>query len=81
MFSKLREIMHFHVVVVQWRQLKKCTKKGDARATRVVLPIKTFCFNLIAGPIGPLQLAIHVVQNRHVGEQKSHRDKTNKRHT
>ena len=60
---------------------KKCTKKGDALATRVVLPIKTFCFNLISGPIGPLQLAIHVVQNRHVGEQKSHRDKTNKRHT
>ena len=28
--------------------------------------------------IGPLQLDIHVVQNRHVGEQKSHWDKTNK---
>jgi len=28
--------------------------------------------------IGPLQLAIHAVQNRHVGEQKSHWDKTNK---
>ena len=26
----------------------------------------------------PLQLAIHVVQNRHTGEQKSHWDKTNK---
>ena len=31
--------------------------------------------------IGPMQLAIHVVQNRHAGEQKSHWDKTNKRHT
>ena len=31
--------------------------------------------------IGPLQLAIHVVQNRHAGEQKSRWDKTNKRHT
>ena len=31
--------------------------------------------------IGPLQLAIHVVQNRHAGEQKSHWDKTDKRHT
>ena len=31
--------------------------------------------------IGPLQLAIHVVQSRHAGEQKSHWDKTNKRHT
>ena len=27
--------------------------------------------------IGPLQLAIHVVQNRRAGEQKSHWDKTN----
>ena len=27
-----------------------------------------------------LQLAIHVVQNRRAGEQKSHWDKTNKRH-
>ena len=60
---------------------KKCTKKGDARVTRVVLPIKTFCFNLMSGPIGPLQLAIHVAQNRHAEEQKSHWDKTNKRHT
>ena len=32
-------------------------------------------------PIGLLQLAIHEVQNRHAGEQKSHWDKTNKRHT
>ena len=28
--------------------------------------------------IGPLQLAIHVVQNHRTGEQKSHWDKTNK---
>ena len=28
---------------------------------------------------GSLQLSIHVVQNRHVGTQKSHWDKTNKR--
>ena len=27
--------------------------------------------------MGPLQLAIHVVKNRHAGEQKSHWDKTN----
>ena len=33
------------------------------------------------GTIGPLQLAIHVAQNRRAGEQKSHWDKTNKRHT
>ena len=31
--------------------------------------------------IGPLQLAIHVVQNHHAWEQKSHWDKTNKRYT
>ena len=31
--------------------------------------------------IGPLQLAIHVVQNRHAGEQKLHWEKTNKRRT
>ena len=35
----------------------------------------------VEGSIGPLQLAIHVVQNRHAGEQKSHWDKTNKRQT
>ena len=28
--------------------------------------------------IGPLQLATHMVQNRHAGEQKSHWNKTNK---
>ena len=27
--------------------------------------------------MGPLQLAINVVQNHHAGEQKSHWDKTN----
>ena len=35
----------------------------------------------LIGGIGPLQVAIHVVQNRRTGEQKSHWDKTNKRHT
>ena len=29
-------------------------------------------------PVGPLQLVIHMVQNRRAGEQKSHWDKTNK---
>ena len=27
----------------------------------------------------PLRLAIHVVQNRRAGEQKSHREKTNEK--
>ena len=31
-----------------------------------------------AAKIGPLQLAIHVVQNYRAGEQKSHWDKTNR---
>ena len=31
-----------------------------------------------AAKIGPLQLAIHVVQNCRAGEQKSHWDKTNR---
>ena len=31
--------------------------------------------------IGPLQVALHVVQNRRAGEQTSHRYKTNKRQT
>ena len=31
--------------------------------------------------LGPLQLAIHVVQNRRAGEKKSHWDKTNKSET
>ena len=35
-------------------------------------------FQLKMMTIGPLQLAIHVVQNRRAGEQKSHWDKTNK---
>ena len=35
-------------------------------------------WQLILKAIGPLELAIHVVQNRHDGEQKSHWDKTNK---
>ena len=32
----------------------------------------------VSSAIGPLQLAIHVVQNRNAGMQKSHWDKTNK---
>ena len=32
------------------------------------------------GTTGPLQLAIHVAQNRDAEEEKSHWDKTNQRH-
>ena len=35
---------------------------------------------LLMSAIGNLQLAIRVVQNRRAGKQKSHWDKTNKRH-
>ena len=38
-------------------------------------------WEMLKWKIGPLQVAIHVVQNRRTGEQKSHWDKTNKRHT
>ena len=37
-----------------------------------------FILPLQKSSIGPLQLAIHVVQNRRAGEKKSHWDKTNK---
>ena len=46
MSSIKREIMHFHVLVVQ-KRAKKCTKKRDARASRmqvVVLPIRSIVF-------------------------------------
>ena len=36
---------------------------------------------VLSTTIGPLQVAIHVTQNRRAGEQKSHGDKSNKRHT
>ena len=35
-------------------------------------------YNSYLPTIGPLQLAIHVVQNGHAEEQKSHWDKSNK---
>ena len=40
--------------------------------------IKLKSHALVISVIGPLQLAIHVVQNRCPGEQKSHWDKTKK---
>ena len=46
--------------------------------------IATLCHFLLIKylrQIGSLQVAIHVVQNHCAGEQKSHWDKTNKRHT
>ena len=36
------------------------------------------CYLLFEEYVGPLQLAIHMVQNHRAGEQKSHWDKTNK---
>ena len=47
------------------------------RFAREALTLLLFC----SKPIGPLQLAIHVVQNHRAGEQKSHWDMANKRHT
>ena len=48
------------------------------QSTQSPIPIKK---RSVVKGIGPSQVAIHVVQNRRTGEQKSHWDKTNKRHT
>ena len=48
MFSKLRGIMHVHVVVAQWRQRNVQKRVMHVRLV-LILPIKTFCFNLISG--------------------------------
>ena len=52
------------------------TPCGRVRLAREALTLLLF----YSKPIGPLQLAIHVVQNRRAGEQKSHWDMANKRH-
>ena len=44
------------------------TPCGRVRLVREALTLLLF----YSKPIGPLQLAIHVVQNRRAGEQKSH---------
>ena len=57
---------------------------GQERASEHTKDLKThvilafFAQRPFATVISPLQLAIHVVQNRRAGEQKSHWDKTNK---
>ena len=47
----------------------------------IVSQMKFYCLDSASSiilTIGPLQLAIHMVQNRRAGEQKSYWDKTNK---
>ena len=44
----------------------------------LIKQIYTSTILLVYSIIGPLQLVIHVVQNRPAGEQKSHWDETNK---
>ena len=56
---------------------------GVARSQARVTSERSFIFSKLlpdngVTKIGPLQLDIHVVQNHHVEEQKSHWDKTNK---
>ena len=57
---------------------------GQERSSEHTKDLKThvilarFAQRPLATVIRPLQLAIHVVQNRRAGEQKSHWDKTNK---
>ena len=60
----LIRIKHF-----KWRK-----GRGKFRNTLFLLSLRS-CLT-----VGPLQLAIHVTQNRRAGEKKSHRDKSNKRH-
>ena len=43
-FSTKREINYFHIVVVQWRQWKKCTKRHDARAKLLFCQSNPFAF-------------------------------------
>ena len=42
--STKREINYFHIVVVQWRQWKKCTKRHDARAKLLFCQSNPFAF-------------------------------------
>ena len=56
--------------------------EGKFGWNRVRIQIEMPCpFRTRVNLIGPLQLAIHVIQNRRIGGQKSHWEKTNKRHT
>ena len=48
LFSTKREIRHFHVVVVQRRPAKKCTKKREARAKLLFCPSKPVAFFFVA---------------------------------
>ena len=42
--STKREINYFHIVVVQWRQWNKCTKRHDARAKLLFCQSNPFAF-------------------------------------
>ena len=52
------------------------TRRKTSRTRKQFVFVDTYRYYYMS--IGPLQLAIHVVQNSRAGEQKSHRDKTNK---
>ena len=59
------------------------TRNGEVAQSKhflVVMRVRCSVSQFTLG-IGSLQVAIHVVQNRRAGEQKSHWYKTNKRHT
>ena len=50
----------------------------ESRKLPASSPGRTVKTQVVPEQIGPLQLAIHVVQNRRAGEQTSHWDKTNR---
>ena len=72
-----KTLSHTLLVSELYNQLKFPVKVTESNEW---LKMQRFSW-LFKDPIGPLQLAIHVVQNRHAGEQELHWDKTNKRHT
>ena len=61
--------------IFSFRSKKRLFETHSSLAIMVKLSALPFSESL---PIGPLQLAILVVQNRHAEKQKSHWDKTNK---
>ena len=55
-----------------------CSKDNQCFDKTNIKAIGKFKGEALSIPIGPLQLAIVMVQNRHAGTPKSHWDKTNK---
>ena len=68
------DVFTANTVVIAWSPWEPYNKTLG----KEYLPSIAFPWKIARISIGPLQLAIHVVQNRRAWEQKSHWDKTNK---